>query len=56
MVDKTTVGKTVVSDEPSVGKDGSMVGNSVDNGTVGYRVDDRVGNGVDGVGKHCTGR
>ena len=27
MVDKTTVGKTVVSDEPSVGEDGSMVGN-----------------------------
>ena len=49
MVDKPTVGKTVVSDEPSVGEDGSMVGNSVDNGTVGYGVDDRVGNGVDGV-------
>ena len=49
MVDKTTVGKTVVSDKPSVGEDGSMVGNSVDNGTVGDGVDDRVGNGVDGV-------
>ena len=50
MVNKTTVGKTVVSDEPSVGEDGSMVGNSVDNGTVGDRmVHDWVGNGVDGV-------
>ena len=49
MVNKTTVGKTVVSDEPSVGKDRRMVGNSVDNGTVGDRMDDWVGNGVDGV-------
>ena len=49
MVDKPTVGKTVVSDEPSVGEDGSMVGNRMDNGTVGYGVNDRVGNGVDGV-------
>ena len=49
MVDKPTVGKTVVSDEPSVGEDGSMVGNSVDNRTVGDGVHDWVGNGVDGV-------
>ena len=44
------MGKTVVSDEPSVGEDGSMVGNGVDNRTVGDSVvHDWVGNGVDGV-------
>ena len=46
MVNKTAVGKPVVSDKSTVGKDGSMVGDSVDNGTVGNCVHNGVGNCV----------
>ena len=52
MVNKTTVGKSVVSDKSvvsnksTVGKDGSVVGHGVDNGTVSNCMHNGVGNSV----------